>query len=128
MIGGNSVNPSEIYQRNQVTTARPEELTLMLYNGGIKFLQQAKAAIDKKDIAKAHSHITRVQDIVTELMVTLNMDYEISKTILPLYEYMKRRLIEANMAKDSEILNEIEGMFQELRTTWAQAMKQAKSV
>ncbi|WP_222928852.1 flagellar export chaperone FliS [Neobacillus piezotolerans] len=122
------MNPSEIYQRNQVTTARPEELTLMLYNGGIKFLQQAKAAIDKKDIAKAHSHITRVQDIVTELMVTLNMDYEISKTILPLYEYMKRRLIEANMAKDSEILNEIEGMFQELRTTWAQAMKQAKSV
>ncbi|WP_053365307.1 flagellar export chaperone FliS [Bacillus sp. FJAT-27245] len=122
------LNPSEIYQRNQVTTARAEELTLMLYNGGIKFLQQAKAAIEKKDVAQAHSHITRVQDIVTELMVTLNMDYEISKTLLPLYEYMKRRLIEANIGKDSEMLTEVEGMFQELRTTWAQAMKQAKSV
>lgn len=122
------LNPNEIYQRNQVTTARPEELTLMLYNGGIKFLQQARIAIDKKDIAKAHSHITRVQDIVTELMVTLNMDYEISKTLLPLYEYMKRRLVEANMGKDQEIISEVEGMFQELRTAWAQAVKQAKSV
>ncbi|WP_059172707.1 flagellar export chaperone FliS [Bacillus sp. FJAT-27445] len=122
------LKPNEIYQRNQVTTARPEELTLMLYNGGIKFLQQARVAIDKKDIPKAHSLITRVQDIVTELMVTLNMDYEISKTLLPLYEYMKNRLVEANVAKDSEILSEIEEMFQELRTTWAQAIKQSKSM
>ncbi|MDF2902699.1 MAG: flagellar export chaperone FliS [Bacillus sp. (in: firmicutes)] len=120
------VNPHEVYQRNKVMTARPEELTLMLYNGGVKFIQQAKMAIDKKDIAKAHSLIIRTQEIITELIVTLNKEYEISNSLLALYEYMKRRLIEANISKDNSILDEIESMLQELKTTWVQAMKSAK--
>jgi flagellar secretion chaperone FliS len=118
------INPNEIYQRNQVLTARTEELTLLLYNGGVKFLNQAKLAIENKDPAKAHTFIMRTQDIITELMVTLNMDIEISQSLYSLYDYMKQRLIEANITKDSEILKEIEGMFQELKTSWQQAMKQ----
>lgn len=117
------LNPNEVYLRNQVTTARPEQLTLMLYNGGVKFLQQAKMAIEKKDIEKAHSLIVKTQEIITELMVTLNMEYETSDSLLSLYDYMKRRLIEVNMAKDLIVLEEIEGMLQELRATWVQAMK-----
>ncbi|RHW33312.1 flagellar export chaperone FliS [Neobacillus notoginsengisoli] len=121
------LNPNEVYQRNQVTTARPEELTLMLYNGGIKFLYQAKAAIGKNDFSKANTLIIRTQDILSELMVTMNMDYEISNSLLTLYDYMKRRLIEANITKDPEILTEIEGMLKEIRTAWSEAMKAAKT-
>jgi flagellar secretion chaperone FliS len=117
------VNPYEVYQKNQVSTAKPEELTLMLYNGGIKFLQQSKLAIETKDFAKANTSILRTQDIITELMVTLNRDYEISESLSDLYDYMKQRLVEANMKKDKEILDEVIGMIQELRTTWQQAMK-----
>jgi flagellar secretion chaperone FliS len=117
------VNPYEVYQKNQVSTAKPEELTLMLYNGGLKFLQQAKMAIDNKDLPKANTLIMKTQDIITELMVTLNRDYEISNNLYTLYEYMKQRLIEANMKKDIKILEEVVGMLQEIRTTWQQAMK-----
>jgi flagellar secretion chaperone FliS len=117
------INPNEIYQRNQVLTARSEELTLLLFNGGVKFLNQAKLAIEKKDPAKAHTSIMKAQDILSELMVTLNMDVELSNSLYSLYDYMKQRLIEANITKDIEILKEIEGMFQELKTTWVQAMK-----
>lgn len=120
-------NPQEVYLRNQVNTARPEDLTLMLYNGAIKFLNQAKMAIEKKDIPKANSSLVKTQDIITELMTTLNMDYEISKSLVSLYDYMKNRLIEANIAKDVAAIVEIESMLLELRNTWATAMKQGKS-
>ncbi|GHH99981.1 flagellar export chaperone FliS [Neobacillus kokaensis] len=121
------IDRNEVYQRNQVFTAKPEDLTLMLYNGGVKFLNQAKRAIENKDPAKAHSLIMKTQDILTELMVTLNMDYELSNSLYSLYDYMKQRLMEANMKKDSGILNEVEGMFQELKTSWAEAIKSLKS-
>jgi flagellar secretion chaperone FliS len=117
------VNPYEVYQKNQVSTAKPEELTLMLYNGAIKFLQQSKMAIENKDLAKANTLIMKTQDIITELLVTLNMDYAISNSLASLYEYMKQKLIEANMKKDIETIDEVIGMLQELRTTWQQAMK-----
>ncbi|MFJ5716432.1 flagellar export chaperone FliS [Neobacillus sp. NPDC093127] len=121
------LNPQEVYQRNQVMTARPEELILMLYNGAIKFLHQAKLAIEKKDIPKANSSLVKTQDILTELMTTLNLDYEISNSLLSLYDYMKNRLIEANIAKDIAVIIEIENMLLELKNTWATAMKQGLS-
>jgi flagellar protein FliS len=120
-------NPYQAYQQNQVNTAMPGELTLMLYNGMIKFLKQAKIAVENKDIPESNRLIQRAQDIVVELMVTLNMDYEISKELLPLYDYMKRRLIEANMTKDAAILAEIEEMAVSLRETWSQVVKLAKA-
>ncbi|WP_462410730.1 flagellar export chaperone FliS [Neobacillus sp. Marseille-QA0830] len=120
-------NLNEIYQRNQVLTAKPEELTLMLYNGGVKNLYQAKVAIENKDPAKAHSLIIKTQEILTELMVTLNMDYEVSRSLFSLYEYMKQRLIEANIGKDAGIVDEIEGMFRGLKTTWSDAIKTMKT-
>jgi flagellar secretion chaperone FliS len=117
------VNPYEVYQKNQVTTAKPEELTLMLYNGGLKFLQQAKMAIENKDLSKANTLIMKTQDIITELIVTLNRDYEISNSLYALYEYMKQQLIVGNLKKDIALVEEVIGMLEELRTTWKQAMK-----
>lgn len=119
-------NPYQTYQQNQVNTASPGELTLMLYNGAVKFIKQAKQAISNNQMEQSNNYIVRVQEIVTELMVTLNMDYEISQQLMQLYDYMKRRLIEANLKKDTEILSEVEELILDLRQTWTEAMKLAK--
>ena len=116
----------ETYQRNQVQTASPGELTLMLYNGLIKFIKQAKSALENQQIEQTNSYILRAQDIITEFMVSLNMDIEISKELLPLYDYMKQGLVEANLRKDVNKLAEIEAMAVELRDTWIQVIKLTK--
>lgn len=115
------------YKENSVFTANPEDLTLMLYNGLVKFIMQAQAAIDEKDIEKANTSIIRAQDIVIEFQSTLDMKYEISQSLALIYDYMNRRLVEANIKKDKGILEEVLGLAKELRDTWSNAMKLAKS-
>ncbi|EJL30566.1 flagellar export chaperone FliS [Brevibacillus sp. BC25] len=119
-------NAAQTYQSNQVTTATPADLTLMLYNGALKFIKQAKAALEEKDIIKAHEASLKVQNIIYELMSTLNSDYDISKEFSKLYEYMLKRTIEANMRKDVRILQEVEELFVQFRDTWKEAMLLAK--
>ena len=119
-------NPKMQVLQKQVETASKEELTLMLYEGGIKFLNQAVIAVEKNDVVKANNLIQRVEDIVREFQITLNHDYEVSKHLNLLYDYMYNRLVEANLQKDVEILNEVLGMFREMRDTWKEAMKLAK--
>ena len=114
------------YKENSVYTASPEELTLMLYNGLVKFILQAQKAIDEKNMPKAHESIVRAQDIISEFQVTLNMKFEISKSLASMYEYMQDRLFDANIKKDVGILEEVLGYAKELRDTWSQAMKLAK--
>lgn len=111
------------YKQNSVTTASPGELTLMLYNGCLKFLQKAKLAIQEKNIQERNMNLQKAQAIISELMSTLNMDIEISKQMLPLYEYMNRRLIEANIQKDVAIIEEVEGLVTEFRDTWKEVIR-----
>ena len=114
------------YKESSVYTATPEELTLMLYNGLVKFIMLAQSAIDEKNIERANNSIIRAQDIVREFQVTLDMKYEVSKQLDSIYDYMNRRLIQANIKKDKDILEEVLGMAKDLRDTWTQAMKLAK--
>ena len=114
------------YKQNSIYTSTPEELTLMLYNGLIKFIMQAQSGISEKDIEKAANSVMRAQDIVVHFRATLDMKYEVSQGLDALYEYMYRRLVEANIKKDQEILAEILNMAKELRDTWMQAIKLAK--
>lgn len=114
------------YRENSVFTASPEDLTLMLYNGLIKFILQAQMGLDEKDFEKCGNSIVRAEDIVTEFQSTLNKKYPISESLDLLYDYMLRRLIEANIKKDREILEEVLGMAKELRDTWTRAMKLSK--
>lgn len=116
-------NAYNAYKQNSVTTASPGELTLMLYNGCLKFLGKAKLAIEQKHIEEKNHNIQRAQAIIAELMSTLNMDIEISKQMLPLYEYMNRRLIEANIQNDIAIIEEVEGLVIEFRDTWKEVLK-----
>lgn len=117
---------AKAYQNNQVTTANPAELTLMLYNGALKFIKQAKAAMEQRDLEKAHQFCVRVQDILYELMSTLNKEYPIADEFLKMYDYMLRRTIEANVRKDAAILDEVEDFFTQFRDTWKEAMVLAK--
>lgn len=119
-------NAYDTYKQNSILTASPEELTLMLYNGLIKFIMIARKAIEEKDIPKAHESIIRAQDIVNEFKASLNMQYEISHNLNMLYDYFLDRLLEANIRKDTAILDEVLRFVRELRDTWAQAMKIAK--
>ncbi|WP_126428723.1 flagellar export chaperone FliS [Brevibacillus marinus] len=119
-------NAAQVYQNNQVTTATPAELTLMLYNGAIRFLKQAKAAIREQNVEQAHRCCLRVQDILYELMSTLNKEYPIAEDFLRMYDYMLRRMIEANVKKDAVILSEVEDLFVQFRDTWKEAMALAK--
>ncbi|MER1999483.1 MAG: flagellar export chaperone FliS [Lysinibacillus sp.] len=117
------LNALNAYKQNSVTTASPGELTLMLYNGCLKFLNKSKLAIAENNIQEKNYNIQRAQAIIAELMSTLNMDYDISKQMLPLYEYMNHRLVEANIKADTEIIIEVEGLVTEFRDTWKEVLK-----
>lgn len=119
-------NPYDKYQQNSIMTATPEELTLMLYNGAIKFINKAKLSIEKKQMEGAHNNIIRAQDIITHLNVTLDMNYEISKNLSQLYDFMLEKLVDANIKKSVEPLDEILPLIEDLRDTWKEAMKKAK--
>ncbi len=116
-------NPYAAYQQNSITTASPGELTLMLYNGCLKFITQASKAMENSNIQEKNVNIQKAQKIITELMITLNKDYEISKNLEALYEYMNHRLIEANIKNDQTILKEVENFVVEFRDTWKQAVQ-----
>lgn len=111
-------NPYQKYQNNSVNTASPGELTLMLYNGCIKFIKQAKTAIEVNNIEDKNNNIVKAQNIIREFMVTLNMEYELSNNLMQLYDYLYRRLVEANVKNDIEILDEVEEYVVQFRDNW----------
>lgn len=117
------VNPYQQYKQNSVMTAPPGELTLMLYNGAIKFCMQAEEAIEKKDINASHKFLTKAQDIIFELKITLNMKYPIAKEMAALYEYIGELLVEANMKKDITKVTEAKELIKEFRDTWQEMLK-----
>lgn len=116
-------NPYQTYQQNTVTTASPGELTLMLYNGCLKFIKQAKQAIQENKVEDRNTNLVKAQNIIREFMVTLNMDIEISQSYMQMYDYILNRLIEANVKADLEILEEAEGFIIEFRDTWKQVIQ-----
>ena len=111
------------YNRNKILTASPAELTLMLYDGCIKFINIAILGVEEKDISKANTNIKKAERIVLELQSSLNDKYEVSKDFNAVYSYVKRRLLEANIAKDKEILEECAGHMRTMRDTWKEVMK-----
>ncbi len=113
----------QAYKNNSVSTASPGELTLMLYNGCLKFLGKAKIAIAEKNIQEKNVNLQKAQKIIHELMVTLNMNIEISQTMMQMYEYMNHRLIDANLLNDVQIIEEVEGYVLEFRDTWKQVIQ-----
>lgn len=111
------------YNSSKILTASPAELTLMLYEGAIKFCNIAIAAVDNKDVEKAHIHIQKIERIIDYLRQTLDMKYPVAEHFERIYTYLSQRLIEANVKKDREILEEVNGHLRMLRDTWKEVMR-----
>lgn len=118
------------YANSKVMTASPAELTLMLYDGAIKFANIAIVGIEKKDIEKANNNIIKVERILLEFKNTLDYKYPVAKDFEAVYNYLIRRLHEANIKKDAEIMEEVLKHLRTMRDTWKEVMaiNQGKSV
>ena len=111
------------YNNSKILTASPAELTLMLYDGAIKFANIAEEAIEHKDVQKAHDNILKVQAIVDYLRKTLDMKYPVAQDFERVYVYLSQRLVEANIKKDNEILKEVNLHIHSMRDTWKEVMR-----
>lgn len=114
------------YNNSKIMTASPAELTLMLYEGAIKFCNIAIVAVEHKDIEKAHNNIQKTERIVDYFRQTLDMSYPVAEDFERVYSYLSRRLIEANIKKDKEILEEVNTHLRSMRDTWKEVMRKNK--
>lgn len=119
----NNLKGYAAYANSKIMTATPAELTLMLYEGAIKFCNIAIMGIEEKDIEKTHNNIKKVENIITEFQVTLNHKYPVADDFDNVYKYLKDRLLEANVKKDKDILEEVLGHLRTMRDTWKEVMK-----
>ena len=117
----------DAYAKNKILTASPAELTLMLYEGAIKFCNIAIAAIEEKNVEKAQNNITKVENIIAEFLSTLDHKYPVAKDFENVYNYLMERLLEANLKKDKEILEEVLTHLRTMRDTWKEVMEQNKA-
>ena len=114
------------YNNSRILTASPAELTLMLYEGAIKFGNIAIMKMEQKDIQGAHNNIIRVEKIIDYLRETLDMKYPVAQDFENIYVYLSERLIMANSRKDPEIMEEIVTHLRSVRDNWKEVMKRAK--
>ncbi|MDR0951711.1 MAG: flagellar export chaperone FliS [Oscillospiraceae bacterium] len=120
-------NPQETYLKQTILTASPMELIVMLYDALRKNLLLAQRNIHKKAPAEAHLNLIKAQEIVTELMRSLDMSFEISANLMNLYEFMIEHLAEANMKKDADLVAEVADLVTELRDAWKQVCETQKT-
>jgi flagellar protein FliS len=120
-------NGYNVYKNNAVNYASKEQLLLMLVEGAVKFCKIARQAIIDKDVKKAHDSLVRTQDIFTELIISLDTsagDWAVQ--LYRVYEFIKAKLIEANMTKNLEIIDEILPLIEDINETWQEAYKRSK--
>lgn len=118
-----AINAAMKYKNSSIQTASKAELTLMLYEGAIKFCNIALLGIEEKDIEKAHNNIIKAQNIITEFRATLDFKYPVAKDFDLVYDYIYRKLVEANLKKDADALNEALKYIKEMRDTWKEVMR-----
>lgn len=120
-------NGYNVYKNNSVNHASKEQMLLMLVEGAVKFCKIARQAIVDKDIKRAHDALVRTQDIFSELMVSLDTSVgEWAVQLSRVYAFIKEKLIEANMSKSLEIIEEILPLVEDINETWKEAYKRAK--
>ena len=116
----------EKFQRSAVESASPDKLLGMLFEGAIRYIHNAGKAIEANEVKTAHDELIKAEDIVLELMSTLNMDYDISHNLIALYDYIYQQLVQANLKKEVEYLEIAESLLTELRDTFQQAALAAR--
>ena len=118
-------NMAQQYNRNKILTATPAELTLLLYEGAIKFCNIAQVAIEKNDTEKAHTNIVKAEMIIEELQSTLNRKYPVAEDFDNVYQYIYSLLVDANMKKDTQVLDQALVELRGMRDTWKEVMAKA---
>ncbi len=121
-----NVNAASLYKQNNINTASPEELTMMLYDGAVKFCSMAIAALEKNDLEGCNRNVVKVKNIIVEFRSTLDFQYEVSNDFDRIYDYIYWVLSQANMKKDKSLLEEALKRLREMRDTWRELMKAAK--
>ena len=118
-------NRAQQYKAQQVETASPEQILILLYEGAIRFLGIARRATEQGDIEKAHKHLLKAQRIITELMVSLDIEIggQTAQSLYDLYDYLHYRLVEANLNRDVTMIDEVLGHLRPLKATWEQAIE-----
>jgi flagellar protein FliS len=119
--------PQNKYQQYSVQTASPAQLIIMLYDGAIRFIKQGIDGIENKDYQKVNYSLIRAQQIVNELIASLDHEYPISSNLLEIYDYMVRKLLESNMRKNKQSAEEVISLLNELRESWIQIIKPTNS-
>lgn len=114
------------YNRNKVLTASPAELTLLLYEGAIKFCNIAIIGLEQNDMEKVHNNIIKVENIIEEFQATLNHKYPVAEDFDKIYKYIYNLLVEANITKDKELLEQALTELRGMRDTWKEVMVKAK--
>lgn len=114
------------YNRNKVLTASPAELTLLLYEGTIKFCNIAIIGLEQNDMEKVHNNIIKVENIIEEFQATLNHKYPVAEDFDKIYKYIYNLLVEANIKKDKELLEQALTELRGMRDTWKEVMVKAK--
>lgn len=124
-----SVNAYQRYKDAQYSTASPEQLLLMLYEGAIKYARQAQKDMEERNVEAANNKLKKTEDIISELMVSLNMDEggEIAQNLYNLYDYMNRRLIQANIRKDPGLVDEVITLLTSLKESWEEVIGRARN-
>lgn len=123
-----TANPYNTYKQNSVNLASKESLLLMLLDGAVKYTKIARIAIEKKDIARAHKELVRVQDIFLELMITMDKSAgKYMEDMYNVYDYIKNELAKANMKKDVKIIDNVLPLIEEVRDMWHEVDKKIKT-
>jgi flagellar protein FliS len=123
------VNAYQVYRQTQTQTAAPGELVLMLYRGAVRFLTAAIDAIEARNIAEAHDKLLKTQAIISNLLESLDVERggDVARNLSALYDYMLRRLLEANVRKDAKPAREVQTLLRELLPAWEAAVRQTSA-
>lgn len=121
------INAAQIYKRTSMQTASKTDLTLMLYEGGIKFCNIALSAIEKNEVSMANENIQKAEKVILELKCSLDFKYPVAKDFDLIYDYVYRRLVEANLRKEKEPLEEALNQIRDMRDMWIEITKKVKN-
>ncbi|ERI90861.1 flagellar protein FliS [Clostridiales bacterium oral taxon 876 str. F0540] len=125
-----SSNAYNAYKSNSINFASKEQLLMMLLDGAVKFSKIGRQAILDNDIPSAHENIVKTQNIYYELMATLDVEKggDWARKLMSVYDFIIRRLTEANIKKDITIMDESIALIEEIRDTWQEAYRLSKGI
>lgn len=118
-----ALNAASLYKNTSIQTATPGDLILMLYEGAIKFANRAIIGLEKNDYSMVNENLIKTQKIITELIVSLDPKYPVSKDFEKVYRLINGLLVEANIKKDMDLVEQALGYIREMRDTWKQVME-----